>query len=774
MKLSPKQREALQLIADGKFYPDFVKEEDGWHARWRAIQVDNFWVDEYVREAAMTPLSEKAENERYDTLHDAWMMALKSHTGLVKWNEKECSDFAARLKDWHGGIEDTAFSRHAIEFRFEPPYLKVAIPKTRAALKALGESIHVFSPTIGLKKTDENTLSVKFSHAECESFLRRGARDLRDAGYSVVGADIETKITADVDLIPGDKKDSILAKLVIKVSGEPVNAEEIRFLLAQGTEMVFFKERWIKINREYLRQALRLLEKNEKPVASPLAFALGLGYIGGVEIAKVKAHGWLKGLVNELKAAKKLAEALKKAEFQAEGLVGELRDYQERGVKWIRFLTENGFGALLADDMGLGKTIQTIAWLLSKKESPPSLNTKHLSLNTNKGHALIVAPLTLLSNWAHEIKRFAPSLKVYVHHGENRQLGIYFKRYCREADVVLTSYNLLVKDYVPISRIEWDTLVLDEAQAIKNSDTAVAKAVKALRPRNRLALTGTPIENSLSDIWSIEDFLNPGFLGFEKDFNDRIIKPIKAHENAVELKRLKSALEPFVLRRLKSEKSIAAELGTKREIKEYCPLSVDERREYEAMLEDFRLKERKRGDIFALINSLKLICDGDGKRARLFDLLEAIFAAGESALVFTQYAKVGAELQAEMEKRFSRRFPFLHGGLGVKAREREIADFNREGPSAFILSLKAGGFGLNLTKATHVIHFDRWWNPAVENQATDRAYRIGQVKDVFVHVFITAGTIEEHVDDLLERKERLAGGVISEAEWLEAIKLDEP
>lgn len=757
MRLSPKQREALQIIAEGNIYPDFAKEEDGWHARWRAINVDNFWVDEYVREAAMTPLSEDAEKDRYDTLHDAWMMALRSKTGLVKWNEAECERFAADLKEWHGGAEDVEEVRRALAFTFNPPVLTVPIPKTRSALKALGETTHIFPPIAGMKRNGDK-LEVKFTDGEAQGFIRKGALDLKKAGYTIEGSDLAVAITAEAELMPGEKKGSVVAKVVVKVAGEEVTAQEVRFLLEQGSTLVFFRDRWIEVDRNILRQALRVLERGEKPILTPLAFALGIGHIGGLEISKVKAHGWLKGLINELKAAKRLAEELKKAEFKAEGFEGKLRDYQERGVKWIRFLTDHGFGALLADDMGLGKTIQTIAWLLSRKNE---LRTPH-SAPCTKHPTLIVAPLTLLSNWKREFQKFAPSLKVYVHHGENRHLGIFFRKFCREADVVLTSYNLLVKDYTPISRFEWDTLVLDEAQAIKNSSTRIAQAVKALTPKYRLALTGTPIENSLSDIWSIEDFLNPGFLGHEKDFKN------------INLKKLRSALEPFVLRRLKSEKSIAAELGEKREIKEYCPLSADERREYETALEEFRVSDRKRGDVFALINTLKLICDGEGKRARLFDLLESIFAAGESALIFTQYAKVGAALKEELEKKFSKRFPFLHGGLGVKSREKQIADFNREGPSAFILSLKAGGFGLNLTKATHVIHFDRWWNPAVENQATDRAYRIGQDKDVFVHVFITTGTIEEHVDELLEKKSLLAGGVISEAEWLEAVKLDEP
>jgi SNF2 family DNA or RNA helicase len=274
------------------------------------------------------------------------------------------------------------------------------------------------------------------------------------------------------------------------------------------------------------------------------------------------------------------------------------------------------------------------------------------------------------------------------------------------------------------------------------------------------------------DVWALEDFLNPGFLGERKAFERRFARPIAVNEHCVAANRLRHALEPFILRRLKSDASIAAELGDKREIREYCRLGADERRRYEAAIEDFRVKERSRGDVFALITELKIICDGASKLERLCELLEAIFENGESALVFTQYAKIGRWLKTELQNRFARRFPFLHGALSLSERDREISAFNRGGANAFILSLKAGGFGLNLTKATHVIHFDRWWNPAVESQATDRAHRIGQHSTVFVHLMICAGTLEEHVDDILRGKLRMADSLLTETEWLEAAKLD--
>ena len=775
MKLSPKQREALKLVADGKFFPDFVKEEDGWHARWRAVSVDNGWVDEYVRAAAVTRLSEDAEDQKHETLHDAWMMALKSRTGLVVWDDAECAAFAAELRDWSGAAEEDVAARRQVKFTFAPFKVVCTFPRNRRGLKALGQSIYVFPPLRGMRGD-----TVELTRAEAESFVRVGAKDLRDAGYTVEGVDLAAAISAEAELLTPESADDtkkVELKLTVKVAGEAVTAAEIRFLLDQGSSLVYFRDRWIEVDRDLLRQALRALEKKNSKVASPLTFAMGLGRIGSLELEEVKTHGWLRGLVNTLRGQGGLAVASAET---IPGLNGTLRPYQARGVAWLEFLTSHGFGALLADDMGLGKTIQTIAWALRLRQQPNNRTTEQPDNRTtersNNRTVLIVAPLTLLSNWEHEFAKFAPSLKVYVHHGDLRRLGSGFRRAAGEADVVVTSYNLLVKDYSSVSEVAWSGLVLDEAQAIKNPDTQVAKAVRALTPPNRIALTGTPVENTVGDIWSIEEFLNPGFLGDRKHFEEHFVKPLGLDEQSAAGKRLKYALEPFVLRRLKSDPEIAAELGPKREIKEYCALSPEQRKDYELALEDFRVHDHTQGDVFALLTNLKLICDGAGKLERLYELLEAIFASGESALVFTQYAKVGAMLQKELLARFGRRFPFLHGGLSASAREAQIRLFNsgaRTVGTAFILSLKAGGFGLNLTKATHVIHFDRWWNPAVENQATDRAHRIGQDRTVFVHQFITTGTLEEHVDEILERKSRVAGAVITEMEWLEAARLSE-
>ena len=765
---TPRQTEALRVIAAGNFYPTLVREDDGWYARWRGLGIENSWIDEYVRTFCCTPLTVDAEDQRHVSLHDAWMSALRSRTGLVRWDDAECAAFARELSDWADSADENVDARRAIVFAFRPPAdgagefrLSCAVPRGRLALRALGQSMYVFPPLRGLRRS-ENRLVLSLGRADAEEFVRTGANDLRTAGYGVEGvepaAPVVVELTQVGDSAVPPKGNRIPVRLAVRVAGEIVTAREVRFLLEQGSTLVFFRNRWIEVDRNLLKQALRALERTERTHAVPLGFAFGIGRVGNLEVAELKAGGWLRGFVDRLRKGDRF-EFLD-LEAPIPGFCGELRGYQRRGVEWIRFLTDNGFGALLADDMGLGKTVQTIAWLLSCRAERP------------EGRALVVAPLSVLENWRREFARFAPSIRVFVHQGSARPRSVGFRRQLSKTDVVLTSYNLLVRDYPLFSDTAWDALVLDEAQFVKNPETQAARAVCALRPVRRLALTGTPIENSVTDLWSIEEFLNPGFLDDRKSFVERFVKPLALDGKSGAGRRLRHAVEPFVLRRRKTDAEIAGELGEKREIREYCPLTHAQRAAYEAAMADFRIRDRARGDVFALITELKHICDGEGKLMRLFDLVESIFEADESALVFTQYAQVGSWLRDELTKRFGRRMPFLHGGLSPAQREAEIRAFNRGGPQAFVLSLRAGGFGLNLTKATHVIHFDRWWNPAVEDQATDRAHRIGQGRDVFVHLFITTGTLEEHVDELIESKSRIAGSIITDMEWLEAAKLD--
>ena len=764
--MSPLQLKALELISCGAYYPDFTREEDGWHAVWRSAHGDdNPWLDEYVRKLIGSTLDAHAENRFHESIHDAWIAALKSKTGLVLFPEEECFAFAATVKRWNRNATEDLESRGRICFRLrniaECFYLEANKVSTRAEHVELGRSVAFFPAIRNMKKSaDGSCIRVELSRSEAESFITRGERDLEQAGYQVAGCDFAAEIVAEATLESPetatgavDSQEAALhAKIEIKVAGCKVSIEEIRFLLDQGSSLVYFREHWIEVDRDLLREALRVLERYEnKPLSrnEALMFACGASGLLRLQMRKLQARGWIRGLLNEL--SNRGWEGVGFGE-NIEGMNAKLRAYQLRGIAWMKFLTDNSFGALLADDMGLGKTLQAIGWIMATRET--------------RGNApvLVVAPLTLLANWKHELRNFAPALRMLVHHGDGRGNALTLKRTAGEADVVITSYSLLVKDFRAIADIEWSAMIIDEAQAIKNPATQVSRAVRSLGVRNRIALTGTPLENSVVDIWSIEDFLNPGFLGTLADFKERYEKPIAAEEKSTAAARLKRALEPFVLRRLKSEKTIAAELGQKREIKEYCMLSDRQRNEYVAALEDYRTGEKRLGDVFSLISKLKHICDGEGKFERLAQLMEDIRNAGESALIFTQYVEAGKKICVFLEKKFGVKPLFLHGELSAKERQAQIDAFNKTDAGIFVLSLKTGGFGLNLTKANHVIHFDRWWNPAVENQATDRAHRIGQNKTVFVHVFITEGTLEEKVDLMIERKERIAGTLVGSGE----------
>ena len=787
---------AARAVAAGHFLPDLVERPDGFHAVWHPIQspnhtisqsrnpsILNLLLDLLVRRAGRTPL--EADTDRHETVHDAWLAALRSDSGLLRWHDPDdARELMRQLRIWRAPLAVSAADRAALTFTLVPadteetPWrLRLAAPPaTRMGLVSLGQAATVFPPLRGLRGG-----VVDLSRAEAETFLQTGAATLSAAGYSVVLPDgvAGEHVTAAAELKTMDNAPNpadaagrrITPKLTIRVDGEVVTEQEIEFLLDQGSPLVFFRNRWIEVDRNVLREALRALRATKAKklsIREATSFALGLGRLGRLRIDEVKAHGWLRGLLNELRGDQAFAVLP-----PPPGLRGTMRDYQLRGFSWLAFLAKWGFGPCLADDMGLGKTIQAIAFILHLREHTLPKNNPTLSQSHNPTikPALVVAPVSVTTNWVREFKKFAPGLKVLLHQGSDRLIGSSFARACARADVVVTGYSLLVKDFRLFADASFAALVLDEAQTIKNPDTQAARAARALDVPVKVALTGTPLENSANDLWSIEEFLNPGLLGERKAFEETFTRAIREDAQSGATARLKHILEPFMLRRLKTAPGIAAELGAKHEIREYCPLSAAQRRRYEDALAAYRADvaaadgEPSRGRMLALLTELKLVCDGDGKFARLGDLLEGIFANGESCLVFTQYAKVGRQIRDFLREEFGRTFPFLHGSLSPAEREAEIQAFNADPePNAFILSLKAGGFGLNLTRATHVIHFDRWWNPAVENQATDRAHRIGQAKTVFVHTFICAGTLEDRIDELLVSKRQLADEVVAGGE----------
>ena len=771
-------RAAARTVAAGAYLPHLVEEDGGFAARWLPLDMSQgaFFVrlvDGLARFGGRTPLETGAA--RPDTVHDAWLRALRSDDGRVAWpDENDIRTFMRDLAVWRAPLRVSAADRAALRFTLEPPAeedgtwrLRLAsVPRTRAGLVSLGQAATLFPPLGALRGTE-----VELDRAAAESFLRTGAQALSAAGYAVDQPPglLGEHIAAEADLSPVSDAPSapVTTKLTIRVDGQVVTEQEIKFLLDQNSPFVYFRDHWIEVDRAVLREALRALRdvKGKKvPVHDAIALAFGLRRAGGLRVDRVRAHGWLRGLINELRGEERFRVLEAPADFN-----GTLRDYQLRGTSWLAFLAKWGFGACLADDMGLGKTAQAIAFILHRRATRP---------------ALVVAPVSVTTNWTRELARFAPSLKVYLHQGPDRFMGSAFNTTCREVDVVVTGYALFAKDFTLFAENAFSALVLDEAQTVKNPDTRISRAVRALNVPVRVALTGTPLENSADDLWALESFLNPGLLGERRAFADAFTRALRTDAHAGAASRLRHILEPFMLRRLKTDPGIAAELGDRREIREWCTLDPRQRALYESVLATFRADvadsaidgRTRRGRVLALLTELKEICDssalveggGDadgGKVRRLDELLDSIFDAGESCLVFTQYARMGRLLRAHLQERFGRRFPFLHGGLTPGQREEEIAAFNADPePNAFILSLKAGGFGLNLTRATHVIHFDRWWNPAVENQATDRAHRIGQLRDVFVHLFICAGTLEERVDELLESKRHLAGEIVGSGE----------
>ncbi|WP_455006675.1 DEAD/DEAH box helicase, partial [Corynebacterium propinquum] len=460
----------------------------------------------------------------------------------------------------------------------------------------------------------------------------------------------------------------------------------------------------------------------------------------------------------------------------------QLRDYQRRGVDWMYWMSRNNLGAVLADDMGLGKTLQLLSLTAIEKHREQST-----------GPTLVVAPTSVVGNWAREAAKFVPSLRVLVHHGSQRATGDEFVRAATERDLVITSYGTVSRDFSALGRIEWDRVVLDEAQAIKNSSTRASKSVRSLPSRHRIALTGTPVENRLSEMRSIVDFTNPGVLGSASFFRHHFAKPIERDNDEALTDRLRRLTAPFILRRLKTDPAIIDDLPEKTEEVLTVTLSDEQAALYKALVDDVQrqleTKDKgmaRRGMVLASLTRMKQICNhpahylGDGspvtlkgqhrsgKIEKLMELVDHAVQSGQRMLVFTQYRAFGEILQPYLSEQLGESVPFLHGGVPQQKRDRLVSDFQADdGPAVMILSLKAGGTGLNLTAASMVVHMDRWWNPAVENQATDRAFRIGQQKNVAVYKMISAGTMEESIQDILDGKTHLAGAIVGEGEgWI--------
>lgn len=557
----------------------------------------------------------------------------------------------------------------------------------------------------------------------------------------------------------------------VAVGDKSVSVAEFRRLVENASGIVRLLDQYVMVDEAELRQLLDKLDG--QPEALSPADLLQAGLSGELVGAQVALGDNAQRLFDQLLRPDSPPP-------RPSGLVADLRPYQQRGFEWLTQNARLGFGSLLADDMGLGKTLQVIATLLHFKEAGQLEEFK----------ALVVVPTSLLTNWRKEIERFAPPLKTHIFHGVDRFLSV------AGYDVVLTSYGLARSDARLLGKQRWRVLVLDEAQNIKNPASAQAKAVKRLKAEIRIAMSGTPVENRLREYWSVFDFINPGYLRTQKRFQEEFASPIERDRDQTALARFRTITGPFILRRLKSDKRIIADLPDKVEGNRYCTLTPAQASLYQntvdIIMDELTISDEgieRRGLIFKLLNALKQICnspaqflkhesasiEASGKLSAFMEIMREVEASDEKALIFTQYTTMGELLTVALRDELRLEIPFLHGGLSRNRRDDLVDSFQKDrGVRAMVLSLKAGGTGLNLTAASQVIHYDLWWNPAVERQATDRAYRIGQRRDVMVHRLITENTFEERIDAMIQSKKELAELTVSSGEqWLTELSNEE-
>lgn len=581
----------------------------------------------------------------------------------------------------------------------------------------------------------------------------------------------------------------------VALGGEPLSPEELRELSLSNEGIAFIRGQWVEVDKEKLQQALDHWKGVQKQAKNgEISFVDGMRLLAGAssslgsDFESSAPNSWV-----EMTAGKALSELLNQirdpsllpVEKALKKLNATLRPYQQDGVNWLSLLSGLGLGACLADDMGLGKTLQILSLLVIQQQR-------------NKGRSvqpsLLVVPASLLGNWRREAERFTPSLKLlFIHPSESEgqfltKIAEAPEKHLDGVDLVITTYSMVIRQEW-LAEISWNLVILDEAQAIKNAGTKQSRAAKALKSHSRIALTGTPIENRLSDLWSLFDFLNPGLLGSSSRFSNYI----KSLQNgAGEFESLRKLVSPYILRRMKTDPKIISDLPEKIETSTYCQLTKEQAKYYQKSVDELKITletvepDRRRGVVLQTLLRLKQICnhpsqfsgEGEyhpsksGKFARLEQICEELASRQEKVLIFTQFSEIIEPLSIHLSTIFGREGLVLHGGTPIKKRKELVEQFQSDnGPPFFVLSLKAGGTGLTLTAASHVIHFDRWWNPAVENQATDRAFRIGQKKNVQVHKFITQGTVEEEIDRIISSKKELAGEILGTSEEIKITEL---
>ncbi|MFO8060879.1 MAG: DEAD/DEAH box helicase [Bacillota bacterium] len=763
-------------------------------------------VDALMREQA--PPSEEGP-----TLHDRWLIALHSPDGTLEGEPEELEEFAAAVRRWQRRLTISSSAPFSLVLRLEEPdgaddewtvrYMLRAVDDPSLLLPAdavwsggdvapgidagqillagLGQAA-ALCPEISRSLRSARPAGFQLDTAGAYRFLTRRAPALRAAGFAIILPSWWTEGGARARPAPRPRiaspsmtsgsglslDDMVELDWEVAVGDETLSREELEALADLKVPLVKMRGQWTEFTPADVKAIRRLWEQGPQQRRAREVLPLALESDG-----ETSASGWVADLLEQLSGECRVEELPQPTPFR-----GSLRPYQLRGYSWLSFLSRWGLGGCLADDMGLGKTVQTLALIQKNWEEGP-----------DRRPTLIICPTSVLANWRREASRFTPDLPLLLHHGPDRnRKPAAFRKQVAKCAIVLSSYGLLPRDVNLFTQISWGAVVLDEAQNIKNPGTKRARAARRIPAGLRLALTGTPVENHVGELWSLMEFANPGLLGTQARFRRDFFLPIQREGDEERAEKLRALTSPFILRRLKTDRSIIDDLPEKMEMKVHCSLTREQATLYTAAVrkaeEAIESAEGidRRGLILATLTELKQVCDhpalllGDGsalpgrsgKLARLTEMLEEIVAAGERALIFSQFARMGRLLRQHLQETFGLEALFLHGGVPAAGREEMVERFqDGDGPPFFILSLRAGGTGLNLTRANHVFHYDRWWNPAVEDQATDRAFRIGQDRDVYVHKFIVAGTLEERIDRIMEEKLKVADSVIGSGErWL--------
>ncbi|MEV6339051.1 DEAD/DEAH box helicase [Nocardia vinacea] len=662
----------------------------------------------------------------------------------------------------------------------------------RTAIEKLGEATRAY-PRLRDLPNDPQSMDLLLPTEVVADLVEHGAHALQAAGVRLLlprawNISAPTMRLRVESAVPAAESTVGMRGLVsyrweLALGDTVLTKAEMERLVRSKSDLVQLRGEWVQADHKMLAAAARYVAAHLDDTEITFADLVGelvTGHVEKVPITEVSATGWAADLLDQTRDPVPVSPPV--------GLKAQLRPYQERGLAWLATMSRYGVGGILADDMGLGKTVQVLALLVHEREG-----------TDRSGPTLLVSPMSVVGNWQREAERFAPDLRVLVHHGVGRKSGTDLDEAVAAADLVITTYSLLARDAAELARQQWDRVVLDEAQHIKNAGTRQAKAARAVPARHRLALTGTPVENRLEELRSILDFTMPKVLGSAQTFRARFAVPIERDRDENAISRLRTVTQPFVLRRVKTDPAVISDLPEKLEMTVRANLTVEQAALYQAVVDDMmaKLKDAKgmarKGAVLGALTRLKQVCNhpahflGDGsgvlhrgshrsgKLALVEDVVEAVLADGEKALLFTQFREFGELIAPYLTERFGTKIPFLHGGVPKKQRDTMVERFQEpDGPPLMLLSLKAGGTGLNLTAANHVVHLDRWWNPAVENQATDRAFRIGQQRNVQVRKLICVDTIEEKIDEMINGKRQLADLAIGAGEnWITELSTDE-